>query len=156
MSEATARAAIDTVVSGVTNIGKAYSYERFVNDWSDYLDLFKVTISSVAQIRGSTVGYDGQAAEINAVGSVIRTHRFIVRSRLRLQDSSASEKTASALCEAICDALDAASSLHDGTTYVKTSAASIGVFEHRLYGSVLCHYSEINLEVTENTTYATT
>lgn len=145
MSEAIGRAAIYNAVSGVSNIGKVYDYERFVNDWSRFLDLFKTTIGSTPQIRGWMVGYAG-AETVREFQCKIRRHRFVVRGFLRLDDSAASEKTAATLAESVTNALDADSTVH---AHSFTTEAQLEIFESRDFGGVLCHYAEITQEYVE-------
>lgn len=146
MSQATTRAAVYSAISGVSDIGKVYDRERFVNDWSAFLDLFKVTIDNTPQIRGAMVSYGGFSQERIATCFDIRRHQYTIRFFMRLNDSEASEKTAADLVEAIANALDADSSVH---AHGETQPAQVSVFESRLFGSTLCHYGEIVQEVAE-------
>lgn len=153
MSEAAIRARLNTIVSGVANIGLVYDYERFTNDWSTYLSLFKTTIGAVDLIRGWTIGYSGFGVPPSPQEfgyRFARYHHWKIRGYLGLDDSAASEKTAGALAEAVCDAIDGDATLN-GASYYETTPAVIDVFEQRLFGTVLCHYVEIAVSVAENT-----
>ena len=121
MSESAIRTAIYNAVGGVPNVGKVYDYERHVNDWGAFLDLFKTTIGDTDQIRGWTVGYRGfPEAEYKqfrpqSKTGVKRVHRFQILGVMGIDDSEATEKTFAALAEDVCDALDGDSTLHGST-----------------------------------------
>lgn len=154
MSQSAIRTAIYNVVNGVTNKGVVYDYERFSDLWDDFLGFFKTTISSVDQIRGWTIGYEGfdpgQPMEFTKSHRYMRTHRFVVRMYFGLSDADATEKTAATLAETVCTALDVDTTLCSSTYYQHTdSLARLRVFDTRLFGSVLCHYAEIEVRVTE-------
>ena len=148
MSESAIRAAIYNAVSGVSNVGKVYDYERWTADWSGFLDLFKTTISSKEQIRGWEVSYRGFLADEprEFAGIHIRNHQWQVRGYLGLDDSAATEKTMSTLAETVRNTLEDDSSLHALSFYDVECGL---LFEPRMFGSVLCHYAEISLEVAE-------
>jgi len=149
MSVASIRTDIYTVVAAVTNIGLVYDRLRYTDEWSKYMDLFKTTVSGLAQVRGWVINYDGMSQEIAEFNpNAFRAQRFKVRGYLSLDDSAESEKTAANLAEAVCNALDDAATLHGGT-YYDASQAEIEFFEPRMFGSVLCHYIEIGVTVTE-------
>ncbi len=148
MTEATLRTAVYNCVNAVTNIGLVYDYERFVVDWSAYLDLFKTTVSSTVQIRGWTIGLQ----KIDAEQTVIkhrtwREYTYKIRGYMGLDDSAATEKTAAALAETVINALDDDTTIHAQTAHV--GPASLTVFEPRTFGGVVCHYIEITQAVGE-------
>src|SRR4030067_1035171 len=149
MSVASIRTDIYTIVAAVTNIGLVYDRLRYTDEWSKYMDLFKTTVSGLAQVRGWVINYDGMSQEIAEFNpNAFRAQRFLVRGYLSLDDSAESEKTAANLAEDVCDALDDAAALPGGQ-YYDASQAEIEIFEPRLFGSVLCHYIEIKVTVTE-------
>ena len=156
MSEATVRAQINTVVAAVTNIGGVHDYERWSDDWSAFLTQHKVTISSVDQIRTWLIGYRGfpesvTDGQFNIVPGA-RRHRFMIFGFLGLDDSAGTEKTFSALAEAVCDALDGdngAGGLHNPASFLYAHPAMLVTVDMRVYGDVLCHYAEIQMEVEE-------
>lgn len=152
MSAATARTAVYNVVNGVSNTGNVYDYMRWRTEYDKLLELFKTTISNAPQLRGFMVEYRGMTAddgEFSMPGGVFHTHNFRIRGILRLDDSAASEKTFVTLVETIINALDDDSTLHGGSSFYYTGPASAPVVETRTFGSVLCHYCEINVSVTE-------
>ena len=89
MSEATIRLALKNIIVDVLNIGTVHDYERWSNEWPDFLTLFKTTIGGEDVIRGWTVGYNGQvpeAPESFAQNAYVRTHTFAIRGFLQLDD----------------------------------------------------------------------
>ena len=152
MSIATIRTAVYNAVNGVSNVGQVYDYERWSNDWTDFINLFKSTISSVDQIRGWEIGYRGFAHQqpMDFSGTHIRAHRFDVIGYMGVDDSESTEKTFANLAEDVADAIDADSTLHSG--YYNVDDVSINEYEARLFGSALCHYALITVTVEEVTT----
>lgn len=150
MSQSTIRTQIHTVVNAVADTGKVYDYQRFTNNVTDYLALFKTTINGIDQIRAWMVGYNG--FDTITLGSapegVIRSHRFTVYGLLRLNDDDGSEKEFAILAEAVCDALDDDATLH---AFTDDEPADIFAFAYLPFGDVLCHYAEINIQVSEQT-----
>lgn len=150
MSEAAIRTAIYNAVNGVSNIGLVYDYERHTNDWSDFLDFFKTTISGTDQIRGWMVGYRGiQEAEGGRFtapgGRISRKHRFQILGVMGIDDSEATEKTFAALAEDVCDALDSDATIHG---YLGSPPATLG-FDPKPFAGILVHAAAIVIDVTE-------
>lgn len=149
-TEATIRAALKTRLEAVTNIGRVHDYERWAPDWTDYLDLFKTTISSTAQIRGWTISCGGIGNRQVAYQFHRKEYEFVIRGYLGLDDSAATEKTAIALAVAVIEELEKYVKLNatlEVGTYSDAGWPRVETFETRMYGSVLCHYVEIRLTV---------
>lgn len=151
MSEATIRAAIYAAVNGVTNVGKVYDYERRVDTWDEFGNLFRTSISNTTQIRGWMIGYRGiPAAEGGRFKRgdkrIARTHRFQLLGVMGIDDSAASEKTFAALAEDVCDALDSNTTLH---AFMHVSTAILG-FDPAPFAGVSVHAAAITLDVTES------
>ena len=153
MSVSAIRATLYSAVNGVTNVGKVYDYERWANEWDDFLTLFKTTISTVVQVRGWEITYRGFANQppMDFSGKHIRAHRFHVVGYMGLDDSLSTEKTFANLAEDVADAIDANATLQGSTYYY---VADVGIDEHepRMFGGVLCHYALINVIVEEKIT----
>jgi hypothetical protein len=152
MSEAVIRAAIKTAVEGVSNVGKVHDYERWASEWPAFLELFKTTIAGAPQIRGWEIGYRGFTAirDPQFARAVLRQHLFEIHGYLGLDDSAATEKTFAALAEDVADALDASATLH-GSAYRDCTPAAIERAETRAFGGVLCHFAQLTIAVTEET-----
>ncbi len=159
MTQAAIRTAIYNVVNATTDAGKVYDYARFSASWDDFLDQFKTTISSTAQIRGWQIAYEGYAeppvkqfvgpATAGENSVIARAHRFQILGYMSLDDSASSEKTFAALAETVCNDLDDDATLHDDSTYLECSPASIDFFGAIMLGSVLCNHAQISITVTE-------
>jgi len=145
--EPTIRARIKTVMDTVSGVGLVYTRERWASDWAAYLSAFKATVSGADYIRGWTIACEAAIRGEGDFGdtNVERTYRFRIRGYYGLDDAAASENAAFALTEAVMDALDADATLH---SYYSAPLCSCPVFELRMYGDVLCHYMEIEQEVT--------
>lgn len=148
MSESAIRTAIYNAVSGVSNVGVVYDYERWAAEWSAFLDLFKTTISGTNQLRGWEVCYRGfnPGDPREFAGIHLRTHAWQIRGYLALDDSAGTEKTMSALAETVANTLEDDATLA-GLSFYDVEAAL--VFEPRTFGGALCHYAEVTIEVAE-------
>lgn len=157
MSQATIRSRLDTIVSAVSNIGVVHDYERFSSDMTAFMTLFKTTISGTDQIRGWTIGYNGYSTPDDDEfprefgHRFIRLKRFKIRGYQGLDDSAETEKTFAALVEDVCSAIDGDATLNDKDTYYLADYCVVPVFDLRIFGSVLCHYCEIDVNVAEFT-----
>jgi len=155
MSEATVRAAVKTVLDGVSNKGLAYDYERWQSTWDAYLTLFKTTIDSIDQIRAWTISctsFTQERVEFRTEGKagLLRTYQYVIRGYLGLDDSAATEKTAIALAEDVIEALDDATTIRPPTAgFYDAQPAQLRTFEPRMFGDVLCHYMEIGVAIQE-------
>lgn len=150
MSESAIRAALYSAVSNVTDAGRVYDYKRRADNWPDFLALFKTTIGGVAQIRGWDInykGFEGQRDPIMA-RQTIRNRIFWVQGYMRVNDDAGSDKIFATLTEAVCNAIDADSTLHSGP-YKMTPPASMPEVEVLPLGDVLCHFAQIVVTVSE-------
>ena len=147
MSEATIRAAIKACVDTVGSEGVVHDYQRWNADWPAFLTLFKTKIGSQDYIRGWCISCTGNTnADRTLDGGVIDSYEYTIRGIWGLDDSAASEKTALAKAIEIRDALRADATLG---AFWDAEPASIPVFEARMFGDVLVHYTEIRQVVKE-------
>jgi hypothetical protein len=146
MSESAIRTQIYTILNAVTNVGKVYDYERWTADWTTFINLFKTTISGIDQIRGWEIGRRSAKEERQTLGANDRDHTFIIRGYLGLNDAAATEKTMNNLVEAIAAAFRANLTLN-GAAVQGHDYLQIDLIEARTFGSVLCHYAELRLNV---------
>lgn len=155
MTLANIREDIQETIEDIRDIGMVHNYERWCSDWSKFLDLFTLTINGIKQVRGWTIGYSGtpdseQIQLDDGTLPVLRSSRWTIRGYLGFDDSRETEKIFQDLVEDVLDALDDDhTNLHDPADYYHITPAIAPVFEPRLFGSVLCHYCEIVLVVTE-------
>ena len=151
MSESAIRAQIKTILEAVTNIGKVYDYERWSADWTAFINLFKITVSGVDQIRGWEISRRsvGEKKVVIGVGSLAHEddHLFIIKGYMSVKDASATEKTFNTLIESIKTAFRANPNLN--ATCERHGRIQAPVIDFRIFGDVFCHYAELNLTVYE-------
>lgn len=139
-------------LSALQNIGQVHDYFRWNKESAAFLNLFAYTVLGGSQhIRGWE--FTRSAATEHKRGAFFRHHKFKITGYMSLKDSDATDKTFQQLVDNICETFRAAGS---GTTWdyrdgdnPENSPAQADVIDVRTFGSVLCHYAEINLSVTE-------
>jgi len=144
MSEAAIRAQIKTILEGVSGIGIVHNRQRFAATWEKFLELFKTTDK---KINGCCITRDSASAERLNWDQDERTHEYKIRGYYGLSDEAATEITATALVEAICDAFRADTGL--GGTAGDSGPMQVLIVEPRAFGGVLCHFYELGLSVNE-------
>lgn len=153
MSEADIRQQIYTIVSGISNIGKVYDYERWAADWTAFINLFKATIGGVEQIRGWEISRKSASEKqivIKTVGASQMfedSHVYAIKGYLRVNDSEASEKVFNLLIENIKSAFRENRNLNGKAQ--RHDLIQAPLIETRIFGDVLCHCAELNLTVYE-------
>lgn len=151
MSEATVRASIVTLISGVSNVGNVYNREVLANTWDVFLDRFKTTISSVDQIRGFTVS----CTAIERAGLVTagvrnsanqNKYTYTIRGVQSYNYTNSTETAFLTIVVAVMDALDGG--IVSGNVFNAT-LAQLPIYDIRTFGDTLCHYAEITQVVME-------
>ena len=145
MSESAIREQIFEIISTVPSIGRVYDYERWTSDWGKFLELFKDPATGT--IRGWEISRSGVEVKFLSRIEEEATHRFTVKGYLGLQDATATEKIFNGLIEAIRTAFRGNVTLNGVAELVEP--VSVSTIEIRTFGSVLCHYCELQLLVTE-------
>jgi hypothetical protein len=88
--------------------------------------------------------------EIAGKVAITRTWDWRIQGFLTFNDDQNTEETALNLSTSVVNAMNLASSLHNGNTYFgEQPPARMGIFELRLFAGVLCHYTEISQQLTE-------
>jgi len=148
MSLSTVRAQVKTILENVTNIGQVLDYERYSKDWATYKDLFKngSVINFVQILRPS---FEREVHGSDATERV--THHFLLKGAYSLDDSMATEKTCQDLVEGICQAFRDKPKLQDQAELVKPMI--IGRIYNGMFGNVLCHIYEIEVDIRERTVF---
>ncbi len=145
MSETTIRQQIFTILSAVAGVGMVYDYERWSNDWGQFIALFKdPATDSILGWEISRAGVQG-----NNISNIEEdaTHTYLLRGYMSVQDAAATEKTFNTLVETVRAAFRGNHTLN-GACY-DAGPASATVIDTRMFGGVLCHYAEIRLPVNE-------
>jgi len=147
-------AAIKTTLEGVTGIGNVYGYERWANNHSKFLDLFRTDADT---INGWVISRASTAQQVTAYRKRQNAHVFTIKGFYGLKDADASETTFQALLDNIQTAFESDITLN-GT--VKTTCPNWGQMsgaaglqitsvEARMFGNILCHYAECRLGAIE-------
>jgi len=130
-------------VSGVGT--KVYDYQRWSADWTTFLSYFK----TANKINGWEITVEASPEIQDNPTSNIRTHALKIFGYYGLDDSAATEKTFRALTESICDTFRLYQTDFDGTAFM-ASGPSCNIRENRMFGSVLCHFCEIQIDIQEH------
>lgn len=150
MSVTQQRTDLYNAVNAVSNIGVGHNRYRYHNEWNVFLGLFKTTIATVAQIRGFMLEYRGVTPnELIEFTNEHRTSVWWVHMFLGLSDDDSTEVTFAALVEAVITAVKDNSTLQNQNTYYYVAPAITPVYEARLFGDVLCHYTQVQVLITE-------
>ena len=154
VSAATIREDIYNIVNAVADTGNVYSYGRWAVLRPDFLSLFKVTIDSVAQIRGFFIEagtFSEERSDFRETGAsgLWRTWQFHIHGYLSWNDALTTEKTMATLVESVANALDNSDLLHANCAYYNADPVQLIVYEPRMWGNELCHYVHLLQAVTE-------
>jgi hypothetical protein len=147
------RDAVVARVNTVTGIGAVHSYQRFTNNWTDFLTIFAQTISGNFQVRGWFLTRDRITSVMSAYDKSTKTHHWKLRGIMGVFDSDNTEEIFQNLVDQVLTAIEV---LDDAgqSSVVKYSIGPVSapIIEGRVFGDVLCHYCEIDFTVdTENT-----
>ncbi len=145
MSETVIRQQIYTILSGVPNVGKVYDYERWTADWNQFLTLFKDAVSG--RILGWEISRVAVESQFLSRVEEEATHRFVIKGYLAVKDADATDKMFNGLIEAIRSTFRGNVTLNGVAELAGPMAAPI--IDVRTFGSVLCHYGELHLAVSE-------
>ena len=140
--------AVKDKLSGITNIGVVYDYERFSAHWNEYLNQFKYTDADLGDtIKGWVITRRSTAESNITVASNSRVHTVIIRGFLALNDADETEKKFQELIETICDEFRDDIQV-DGTAFL-SEPIQLTVQEPREFGSVIVHYAELSKTIEE-------
>lgn len=149
MSLATIRTQLKTILEGVSGIGVVHDYERHAKDWNSYLSFYKKAGTSI--INGWQITRRSTREEEHAASQTYRFHTMVIKGFYSLDDSAASEKTFQDLVESICTAVREDADLGGAAFHV--TPPTVTVVEQRMFGDVLVHFCEINVQAEEDVTF---
>jgi len=130
----------------VSEVGtKVYDYERWAADWATFINYFK----SGDLIKGWEITTPASPEIEHSPTVNMRTHTIKIFGYFSLKDSTATDKTFRTLTESVCDKFRNYMVDLDGTAF-SASPASVNIRENRMFGSVLCHFCEIQIDVQEH------
>ena len=142
------RTAIDTTLTGVTNIGVVHDFERYAKNMAEFRALYEATIGGAKQIRGWMVRRLSRRAISPDLGRTIVTNTWQIRGYLQLDDANASEKTFDNLVEAVVDAFKADETLGGVVDCIIVDDVAGLQLEDSgpvMFGGVLCHSARCRL-----------
>lgn len=143
MSLALIRAAVVTILEGVTGIGAVHNYERLSSDLARLKSLHVVS----NRINSWTVTRTATTSEYRTNTQYERQHQLVIRGYMSLDDAAESELTFQALVEAIEEAFRGDDTL-DGTAEV-CGPLQVERVEPVMFAGVLCHFAELRLMAQE-------
>lgn len=155
MSLAAIRARLKTIVETADTVSAVYDRERWAADWDTFLDRFKITVGEQDYIRGwmvSCLGFTQERLAFpNADGTIskLRTYTFKVRGVFGVDDSASTELTYANLAVTVLEAIDADATLHNQSVYYDCPPVDLTIYDYRMFGGVLCHYTEITVTPVE-------
>lgn len=136
--------AVATILGGVTNVGKVYSYRRWAADEASFKSLFATgsTILAWTITRESTEtdDFDGGSHDYHAI---------VLRGWMGVKDSADTEATFQALVESVRAAFQTNRELFvTGTANAEFSERiKVRKVDYVKYGEYFCHYAELELKV---------
>jgi len=138
------REEIKSILLTVPDVGKVYDYIPYTADWQRFIANFKHN----GRINGWTITRRETSESVTSVTGVnSRTHFMMLQGYRSLDESIQSEKIYQDLVDSVCAALRDKYNLNGKA--LKVDPPQVLVVEHKMFGSVLCHYAEIQLNVTE-------
>lgn len=150
MPLAAIRTQYKAILETVPNIGVVHDYERWSVDWDKFLAQFKDPASG--KILGWTITRERSPETFTPGPGSDRRYMMVLRGYMALQDTVASEKTFQDLIEAVCNTFRPKTTLNGAVNQVE-APLQVDIVEHRLFGSVLCHYCELRQTVEETLTF---
>jgi len=152
MSQASIRAALNTIVDGVTGTGNVYDYRRWAVLYDDVLSKFKD--GTAGTLLGFVIGEATSSNErisfrTSGDAGTLCTWTFKIIMYYGAKDADATMKTAETLIESVATALNSSSTLHDGQTFYHAGLANVSIFELRDWCNTLVHYGQIDQAITE-------
>lgn len=156
MSVEAIREQIAAILASVEGMGVVHQYQRWTNDWKSLLDLFRHTDpDGVQRINGQMITRSATSQRKVTLGEKERAHIFMIRGVYSLKDENATEHAYQAILERAVDAFDeeenvtlngtCLTTIPDWGPMADSAGLQIVLVEPRLFGSVLCHYSECRL-----------
>lgn len=150
MSEAAIRAAIVSVVGGVSGIGQVYGRRRWATKRSQVKALFldDNDILNVWFVRRTKAPgrHSAQGPSLED-----RQHHYEIEGFYALNDEGDSETHFNALVEAVCAAFRSAYQLSG--TCEDNSPVSVDEVDYRMFQGVLCHYGRLGMDCLEFVTW---
>jgi hypothetical protein len=144
--------AIKTQMEAVTGMGIVHDYVRWSADWKRFLDLYKTTGN---KINGWAFGRTLLHQRHVSLGAIEQAHVILFRGVYGLDDSAATEKTFQAQIDLMVAKFNLADNEDLGGACLTINPdwgpmdGAVGMqvdkIDHRVFGTVLCHYAEARM-----------
>jgi hypothetical protein len=150
MSEESIREQIKATLSAVDGIGVVHDYQRWAATWEKFLNLFR---DADNKINGWMISRARTPERWLSNIQFLRVYEYTIRGVYALSDADASELVFQGLIEDICSAFRNEDTLNETCETTNPefgslsglSGVQVEVVEPRLFGTVLCHYTELRL-----------
>jgi hypothetical protein len=148
MSYSDIRDKLKMVVSAVAGTGKVHDYQRLAGTDKEFIDLFTTNkvVNGWQITRRATPNNFKDSEELD--GQLMESvYDFRLEGFQGIDDAAASEKTFQDVVEAVADALARDETLQAGDYNI--GAPQILDVSPRIFGHVLCHVAEIQIQIAE-------
>lgn len=152
MSLSAIYSAIKTQMQAVSGMGIVHDYVRWTPSWPGFLALYKTTGGI---INGWAFGRVAMQQRHASLGAIEQAHVILFRGVYGLDDSAATEKTFQTQIDAMVTKFNDADNEDLGGACLTINPdwgpmdGAVGLqvdrIDHRLFGTVLCHYAECRL-----------
>lgn len=145
-----------TLLIGVSGIGNVYKYLRWAPQYNKLLNIFTYTggpsnlVNTWMITLANNKPVDATLGDDDFFRAIRRTYMVKLVGVLSLQDINNTERTFLTLCENVMDIVDFKENLGlsaDLLYEFGIGPAVMTTYEHRVFGTVLCHYAEIEFPV---------
>lgn len=140
------RAAINTIMVGVSNVGVVNDYERFAKSGDDFRAMYFSGAHS--QIRGWFIRFVGREERSPYQNRYVVTNRWQIRGYMSLDDSAGTEKTFNSLVETVVlefRANDTLGGVVDTLIINDVAGAQVEDAGPVMFAGVLCHSARLAL-----------
>jgi len=137
------RNGLTDLLYAVPGVGRTHNRLRYAADWKTFLDRFSASVTGDRQVRGWWVERERREDAYHSFGKMNMRHIFVVRGVLSFSDTADTDSVFGDVVDAVMDALG-------GATIAgawEVGPPTLRINDLRQFGSVLCHYAEIELPV---------
>lgn len=127
----------------INDIGVIHQYPRWSDDWSKFLEMFRN--SGTSDVRGWMIVRSAINTEQKNLGNADRKHIWHIIGIMGLKDSLETAITFDGLVDSVYDKFYLEEKVDDNI-YIESIKADV---EIRMFGAVLCHFCDIELEIIE-------
>ena len=146
-----------SIMDGIDGIGVVHRYSRLAVDWAKFLEFFRYIDSSGTRI----LGWDITREKMTVVQPYISgetpnrvadlQYTMLLRGLHGLQDEKATAIVFEELCDAVLKKFLPLDTLNGKA--LRTEPMTLDLYQERLIGGVLCHYSELRQMVWDRVSY---